>query len=346
MIEGEWKADGMDTTGSGTWTVQLSEGDQILNVDVSGGSPMNLCYSLAPVPSKYFFLVDWLESSSRSSSLSVGVVRPSEFKKGWGTKGMFYNGNLTNGGAALKVGYGSHHLKEGDSVLLEYTELAEKFQLKVHVNGTYLGTGFEIPKNNGSEDSFVPCVQVQGGVRVRANVLSERPAEIIPSSEIHPLLGNWTLVQAFEAPQGTFIWPPLDHEPTSGRPVTATVHLEPLAGNGSPEEKWMLVLKVCNTMKIIRQLRVEDGSSERGDSVFALTPLEGAPTGVMSTMMMPPPPFGEIESKLSKALASDWKKLRLETMSSVRVLSGSGELLGSLERQERDYTSVACTSYQ
>ena len=67
------------------------------------GTPFNIRLDLqTPRPDYYFQVV----IQEMTDSLSVGIVTPSEFQPGWKTKGMFYNGNLTNGSAALAVNWG------------------------------------------------------------------------------------------------------------------------------------------------------------------------------------------------------------------------------------------------
>jgi len=348
MIEGEWKSDGLDANGKATWNLESVEGGQghVLSMDVTGGSPMNLCYSLEEVPTRYFFRVEILKKSSRSDSFSVGVVRLSEFKKGWGTKGMFYNGNLTNGSSALKVGYGPY-LKESDSITLEYVELEDKYQVKIQVNGTELGTSFEISRNGASDEAFVPCLHVQGGLRVRAIAQTESPVLESTTPQVPSLSGDWALVEAFEAPQGTKrIWP-LNAQTTElqqNSPVpTATVHFE-ATNTDEGLEHWMVVLKVYNTIRIIRQ--IVECPSDDGESGFAIKIPTGVPPGTMSTKMMPPQPFGQIELKLSQIFGSNWKMLRMANGNALAVLSDDGTLLASLERQQYYVTGGPCTSYQ
>ena len=43
---------------------------------------------------------------TKGSSLAVGLVTADEFQPGWKTYGYFYNGNITNGTAALIIGFG------------------------------------------------------------------------------------------------------------------------------------------------------------------------------------------------------------------------------------------------
>jgi hypothetical protein len=356
MIKGEWKADGLDADGKATWAVKddleydISFGEsesesesapRLINMDTTAGSPLNLLCSLTSPQPKYFFRVEFLEATSQSTSLSVGVVRPSEFKKGYGTKGLFYNGNITNGSGALKVGYGPY-LKQGDVATVEYTELEDKYQVKFHVNGTCLGIAFEIPKESPSSESFVPCLHGKGGILVRAVVLSETPNNEMVAPAEHSLKGKWTLLQSYEARDGkTRIWPVGTQQGTDGSEHrTITLNLEPHTSSDIPN-CWLLVLKVFNTMRLMRIL-----SGDERDNKYELSVHPGAHPGATSTMMMPPPPFGEIESKLSDAMGSHWRKLQLSDSGSLEALASDGTTLACWERQRRDLNDVACTSYR
>jgi len=152
MIEGQWKSDGSDNQDR-VWSIENEGTDsagQVLSLNVNPrGNPMNFLFTPSATttarPSKFYFLVDILSMDTDSSSLSIGVARPSEFRKGFMTKGMFYNGNLTNVSGALKVSYGPRP-KRGDKILVEYTEQEDSFQVKFYVDGKSLGIAFQIPK--------------------------------------------------------------------------------------------------------------------------------------------------------------------------------------------------------
>lgn len=362
MIQGEWKSDVLDADGETSWTVKEDTGTesesttQIISMNSTGGSPLNLCYSLVAPQLKYFYQVEFLEAASRSTSLSVGVVRPCELRKGWGTKGLFYNGNLTNGSAALKVGYGPY-LKQGDTAIVEYTESPDKYQVKFHINGRCLGIAFEILKEQTSaspDESFLPCLNCQGELRVRTTFHLEQPKNKKCVSEVHPLHGKWSLLKSYEHTSDgrTQIWPlasTTEHDivSNSAEPRTVTLNLEPYTSsdvNGC----WAMVLKVFNTIRVLKLVYTGDnvhGSNKGYDFLLAEPP--GSPPGATSTMMMPPPPFDEIERKLSHALGLHWRKLKLgDNDDTLQVLSGDGTTLAHFERQRSDSNTVACTSYR
>ena len=52
---------------------------------------------------------------AEAASLGAGLVERDGFLPGWKARGCFYNGNVTNGSAALIVGFGDR-IKAGDAV--------------------------------------------------------------------------------------------------------------------------------------------------------------------------------------------------------------------------------------
>ena len=143
---------------------------------------MNLLYtipSLGDGPLKtYFFQVHLKKAATRASSLSVGVAKRDEFQKGYRVKGMFYNGNLTNGSSTLKVSYGSR-MKADDVLVIEYQQLPAtknsdgdslaQIQLRFYQNGICLGIGFRI--NESSDATFFPCISVLGEMDLSETLL-------------------------------------------------------------------------------------------------------------------------------------------------------------------------------
>ena len=326
---------------------------------------MSLYCSFSSTPLQtFFYQIEILPQdvpSSSSLSLSVGVVRPSEVKKGWGTKGMFYNGNLTNGSAALKVGYGPR-LKPGDVVIVEYRYIDEdkKHRVKFHVNGQCLGTAFEISTDNS--EMFVPCLNCQGQVQVQTQVTLTRKelfSHLVTSARKTNLWeGDWTLVQAWKLPESlnqqdgmTTLWPLEISHP--GIPQhTPTLHMEALSTDETNKDCAMVV-KVCNSMRVIKRISHSPVSESETDIVTRTTEYilenpegDASPSVVLATKMMPPPPFVEVEQHLSQALASDWKALRVANDGKVmQVASRDGIILAQFERRQHDQEQVACKSY-
>lgn len=373
MITGDWTSDGLDKDGNASclvehWASSVLYMNHVITMDVRGGSPMNVyCSFAAHVPiSNYFFQVE-IPPGEMSSSLSVGVVRRSEVKKGWGTKGMFYNGNLTNGGAALKVGYGPS-LKPGDVILVEYgyTDEDKKHRVRFHVNGTCLGTAFEIVDDSmNKSEIFVPCLSCQGHIEVKTQVHTTREAMFSDSylatiaRKPNPWQGDWNLVQAWKAPGSihqqhgmTPIWPPETSQPGISEQVLR-LHMEQLAS-----QTCAMVVKVCNSMRVIKRISPSPVLETETITLplsgprameYILENLDGdGSSGVVaSTKMMPPPPLFEVEQYLSQALAMDWKALRVATEGNIMHAVGcDGVVLAQFERRQHDPDQVACTSYR
>jgi hypothetical protein len=324
MIQGQWKSDGTDADGKTTWSTTPSDTEGVsMEVNVPGGSPMNLIYGMTPTP-MYYLQVTVTEMASRSSSLSVGVVRPEEFHKGYKCKGMFYNGNLTNGSAALKTSYGPF-LQTGDVVVVEYVEAAEEEQVQmiVHLNGACLGTAFQVAKG---ESSFVPCIHVNGEMTLQAKVLSEKPK--LAPRDVHPLVGKWELVEAIGEGFSP-IWPGGNNLEDKEMVLSIEKH---------EDTAFEFSLRVYNTLNI--QLQVT-GNADTGFQ------LDGAEGKVMSTKMMPPPPFYEIETKLSNCMESGlWNSMELvPDKDNLAILDDSDLVVAKLTRLQQSTTEAALTSY-
>jgi hypothetical protein len=324
MIQGQWKSDGTDADVKTTWSTTPSNTEGVsMELNVPGESPMNLIYGMTPIPT-YYLQVTVTELTSRSSSLSVGVVRPEEFHKGYKCKGMFYNGNLTNGNAALKCSYGPF-LQTGDVVVVEYVETAEEEQVQmiVHLNGACLGTGFQVAKG---ESSFVPCIHVNGEMRLKAKVLSEKPK--LAPRDVHPLVGKWELVEAIGEGFSP-IWPGANN-PEDEAMVLSIEKYE--------DKSFGFSLRVCNTLNMRLQVT---GNADAGFQ------LDGAQGMVMSTRMMPPPPLLEIETKLSSCMESGlWNSMELvPDKDNLAILDDSDLVVAKLTRLQQPTTGAALTSY-
>jgi hypothetical protein len=354
MMEGRWQSDGLDAEGTASWSVNSEGGgaspittryDEIY-LRANYGDPMNLFFTPSSTTSthlsKYYFQIDVLSMDTDSASLSVGVVRPSEFRKGFLNKGMFYNGNLTNCGGSLILSYGPRP-KQGDTIVVEYTELNDSFQVRFHVNGKCLGIAFQIPKSSRTSsatasESFLPCLHGDGELKLKVSTSIEMPVCTTTSSIAHPLEGDWLMLEAMadEANQRK-IWPQSPSSVgTDNQHYQLTLHME------LTDDQWKLVLKVCNTLlaqKVISELGAEDEDADQKH--YRLS----GPSRVMSTMMRPWPPLDAIEPTLSKALGSGWKSFVLDRSDTLFAQSESGSMLASFQRVLTDLHGVACISY-
>jgi hypothetical protein len=310
----------IDSAGKATWSVTSSDDGSSLEVKTTGGNPMNLMYQMPSKPT-YYFEVTVTEISSRSSSLSVGVVRPEEFQKGYGIEGMFYNGNLTNGSAALKTSYGPR-VQKGDVLLVEYIETLEIMQIILHLNGTCLGTGFQISK---TKSPFVPCVSVQGQMKFQAKFLSEKP-EVLPR-QVHPLSGKWNVIEAGNGVKQLLPVPNVDK-----KIVLSVEHQE--------GDVWNLSIHVFNTLRIRK--RISPGAL---DKHFDLENCDGQ-GAICSTRMMAPAPFNEVEVQLPDCMELSWLQMELmKDHKTMHLRSDGNTTVATCIRQEST-GEAACTSYK
>lgn len=332
---------------------------------------MNLyCSFDSTPPPNYFYQVEVLPDnvpSDSSFSLSVGVVRPSEVKKGWGTKGMFYNGNLTNGSAALKIGYGPR-LKPGDAVVVEYqyAKADMKHRVKFHMNGTCLGRAFEIVQDpRVTPELFVPCLHCHGQIEVRTQVQLTREGLYgsLAYKARKPELweGDWDAVQAWKAPEPinqqdtlTPIWPFETSQPGISQQQVLTLHLEPLSSDNTSTPCAAVVVEVCNSIRVNKRIvpspvsdKATDAQSGARKMEYILENPPGDATGVVAaTRLMPPPPLFELEQHLSQALANGWKAFRVTSDGqAMQAVSRDGIVLAQFERRQYDHDEVACKSY-
>jgi hypothetical protein len=327
-MQGTWESDGSETDSLSSWATTADGESYTITVSTSSGSPMNAAYKFQSNPSHYFYQVNVLEMPSSSSYLSIGVVLPQEFQRGYKNRGMFYNGNLTNCGAALKTSYGPR-LKEGDTLILGYSEddHAGLVRLEVYLNGSNLGTAFQVPKNGPS--SFCPCVSIQGDIKVQAKILEVLPDPLPQSEEKHPLEGKWDLVEAYH--DGQQFYPPPDTVDVN----PCLVSLE--KDNESGEILWNVVLHICNTI-MIRKTIQPSGTN----SCYSLQ----SHGGCRSTRMMPKPPYGQVESTMSASLENAWSQMEIVSSGATLIIKSlTGDVVAKCTKAQRS-TEPACTSYQ
>ncbi|KAL3909180.1 MAG: hypothetical protein SGARI_002729 [Bacillariaceae sp.] len=276
-----------------------ADGSTSVKVAQKGGSPVNLMASSDSLPDAYYFQVRIVD---KGSSVSVGVVTPTEFQPGYKNKGMFYNGNLTNGSAALKTSFGPH-LKSGDLVALECAhistdEAGSSFAMTVYLNGKKIGRGFEIATTDPSQ-RFVPCLAATGNVDLMVQVLADQPNLSVAKVSVHPLEGKWKIVNA--------------KKDASGKDHAIPVHDE--SGNPLPDQRDIIMdiapadeEKIRVSVHVFNNIGVTMGYNASLDKMTYETSASGGP---MMTMMMPPPPYDRVEQELSKAIVEHWHSFRL-----------------------------------
>ncbi len=295
-----WIGDGKDGA-----SIDVQD-DTILNVRGGDeGTPFNVRLDLRSLIPDYYFQALIHEVTG---SLSVGVVAPDEFQSGWKSAGMFYNGNLTNGSAALAVNWGPR-FGSGDSVGVRVITTSESVEVVFYKNGKSLGTGFLI--ENQSSQIYCPCFSIVGDAKLRCEIPAELPPQELYVAEDLAMAGPWSLAEAIDD-DGTALTMP-------GRPATmelsrdqATLRFAFKVGN-----------PISGSAKII---------DEHGDT---LTLEMGS---MLTGLMMTPPVLREIESYICSLNATSL------TMSNGRLILRNGHKKTVWKRNPRD--PLALPSYR
>jgi hypothetical protein len=175
-----------------------SQGNVLTIFGGQHGTPFNLRLDMSTPLQDYYFEVHIEENpisyveEKKLFQLSIGVVTEKEFHSGWGTKGMFYNGNLTNGSAALSTNWGPR-FGIGDSIGARVLTTQENVEVVFYKNGKSLGTGFLV-ENQGK--SFVPCISIDGDAKLRIEFPSDLPEKELVVTEDLAMFGRWKLIEA------------------------------------------------------------------------------------------------------------------------------------------------------
>ncbi|KAH0479482.1 MAG: uncharacterized protein KVP18_003308 [Porospora cf. gigantea A] len=140
----------------------------------------------------------------RSEGLvDIGVVEPHEF--GGLTKGMFYNGNLSNGSQQLLAHYGPTP-KPSDVVGVLVTREGPEATVAFFINGRCLGTAFKVKVLEGEQ--LVPCLHVAGSATVTISATPTLPEDVhrnVPEFNTS-FEGMWELTAVAVGPART-PWP-------------------------------------------------------------------------------------------------------------------------------------------
>mmetsp|Transcript_5433 Transcript_5433/g.7863 ORF Transcript_5433/g.7863 Transcript_5433/m.7863 type:complete len:315 (+) Transcript_5433:50-994(+) len=275
----EWIADHDD---GGSLSVDSNSGS-ITFSSTTKGTPFNIRLNnpSAAAPSSMFYEIDIVEIDG---SLGVGVVSENEFQPGWKTKGMFYNGNLTNGSAGLTIGFGDKP-KKGDKIGVYLIGNDTSMEIVFYVNGTCLGTGFRLDK--APNDVFYPCLHLSGSAVVHFSAPKEFPDTINRESPKNSdkYIGDWALKQAFAGPElGEFPLP-------AGKQCILS-----FSSDGS--STYQLNIKLGNS--IFTTVAIT-GKMENFDKIEI--------EEVSSTKMMPPPDIYKVECFLAESLPKMFKMI-------------------------------------
>ena len=292
----EWVGDG--TEGS---EVTTSDGGQVTAKSASKNTPYNVRYSTgdsagaaAPPASKFSVKIEELDGN-----VSVGLVTNDEFQSGWKTRGMFYNGNVTNGSAAKITNFGKY-VKAGDTVGVIVTKKednAKTAEVQFVINGKNLGLAYKLDEENGASKVFFPCVHVSGTCKFtyKEEVEEKDAAAAAPKG----FEGDWKLAKLDM--DGNVIEFDTDEYPI----------IISLQGDPKPTK---ISVKVANTMNSSIEVKGGEGNA-----------LDVEIKGPMSsTMMMPSPPLDRIEPVIGETIPKMTKMTLDVEGSKLTLTDGSG----------------------
>lgn len=230
------------------------------------GTPFNVRMDQATGNDYYF----QLNLTQVGSSLSIGVVTPSEFSGGWRTSGMFYNGNLTSGSAAKATSWGPR-FGAGDTIGARVTQGGGTVEVAFYKNGNSLGTGFRLAANN---NVYFPCIHVDGEAKMTLEIPAELPSKDLHEEAFSGMDGPWKLVEAVNESGNQLEIP-------SARPIELKV-------KRTSDDALQLGFKVGNQVSGGAKILQDNG-----------TMLQIQTSHFMSSRMMPPPQLREIENLIS-----------------------------------------------
>ena len=253
-----WIGDGSDGN-----TLTQTANDLII-ASKSPGTPFNLVANSDKASEPYY----WQATIQKlTGNISMGAVSKDEFKPGWKVKGMFYNGNLTNGTAALKVNWGPR-FAAGDTIGVRVTPGSQFLEVSFYKNGECLGTGFHLSNNNTT--TYYPCLHISGSAQVHIETPPDLPSTELSAPTVTGLYGNWKMDKAWDG-ENPVMFPDV--------PIT----LE-LAGDGNHVT---IYFKVANNV---------GGSAQIVEQTDTALTVKTGP--FMMTRMMPPPEYQPLESLL------------------------------------------------
>lgn len=246
-----------------------------VRLDYEGTSSSN---NESPFSSNYCFRVHIEELNGH---IALGIVQKKEFQPGWKTKGMFYNGNLTNGSAALNTGWGPY-IQVGDTIGVMVMKSSNNvLRVLFYKNQQCLGTGFELANIN-SNTIFYPCLHVSGTVKVKVEYPSQLPTNIEPETTPPTgFTGDWELQEAYDGVNSIDV-------PTNFGPFLLRLTREP-KDNNMIELGFKLGNRIGGKATIV---------SETSNSLtISCNPF-------MSTRMMPPPEIRSLEVLFGKTITT------------------------------------------
>ena len=297
-LKGTWIGDGGGSLSIATSAAANDEEPTrtVLSVaSVKQGTPFNVMYDTSsgnldkPVLSSFCFQVDVQELKG---NLSVGLVQKEQFLQGWKTRGMFYNGNVTNGSSALLVGFGDH-IKQHDKIgVMLSTKQENVMEAIFYMNGQCLGPAFQIAATGAS--SWYPCIHVSGEAKLAYSTPSTlfdttiRSSVSLNDDDDDSYEGDWKITRLFKGPElGEFPLPP-------GRDIVMNIQQ-----NKQQPGIFQLAIKVANTIR---------GQVQVVGKMEAFDKIQVSPN-LVSTMMMPSPEWQATEQAINEALPTLYKMI-------------------------------------
>ena len=252
-----------------------------------GGNPVNALYS-QPLAARQYFEIDVLASDHGAS---VGITTRASFAKGWKCRGLFFGGNLSNGGALVRSKFGDTP-KTGMTigVLTEITE--ESVTVTFYQDGRCLGPAFQSKRSTQAE--IFPVVHSSGeGDRFAIRFPEVAPAstqrQAKDYSSLHPAERTWAVTRMRLGPElAELDWNAL----MKGQPLRVEVVSDSVG-------VFSFSFKVANSLWFT--------ATSAADT--SLAPFDRlTPSGAMaSTKMMGPPHMMEMEKHLAMNCPSIFK---------------------------------------
>lgn len=370
-----WKTDGSSACQQADFITNpdddADDGFTDINMVTTGGSPVNLLGTIPSssiLSSSYWFQVQIVELG-RSSSMSIGITVPSQFKQGYKNRGMYYNGNLTNGSAALKIAFGPY-LQSGDYCTIHITHSTNQevvdgqeekatttttVTMTVYMNGKKIGKAFEVVLDDdletraGADDVrfFYPSIAVHGKVRFRAKVGSDMPDTLSGqaadgSAIVHPLEGTYNIIQAMDGTTGTRSILPVAVDGTSRRIDQAVMVI---AADRSTITATTAVLRF--SVRVVNSIMMSRGCTtkevDENTRIFELS--DDGRGHLPMTLMLAPPPYDDVERELVQAMTGQWQTLKFVVAEDdinstnqrlLHIANAHGDIVAQCERQQPD----------
>ena len=270
----EWKEDGS----SGN-KVEIKDSEVTISSE-SSGTPFSIMFKTSPNDSaKPYVDLSYFEVVILQGQPAIGWVTNAEFQPGWKCKGMFYNGNTTNGSGAKTVAFGEY-TKKGMTVGSLLENDGSSCNVYFFVNGQCLGCAFSLTQKKLVKSRRYPCLLIFGDAKVQWNIPENIPRQRQRDQSNYPnepYKGDWQLTKIVldgsEFPLACEVTAFLDRD----TPLDTVLRFS---------------LRACNTLRTGITLT---GSIDENSQSVTMGP-------IAATLMMPPPHIYEAENKIGSAL--------------------------------------------